>query len=97
MSVEFDTEKMEKALRAALIIAQQTEVMNEVIGDVASDFGVSKGIAKKLVTAYANDKLEKTQEKMEDERSSLSNAEVMIEAIENMSIEADEEELSEAE
>ena len=86
MAVEFDNEKMEKALKAALIIAQQTEIMNEVIGDISADFGVSKGIAKKIITAYANDKLEKTQEKMEDERSSLANAEMLIEAVEGMGL-----------
>lgn len=90
MSVEFNSEKMETAMRAALIIAQQQEVLNEVLGDIASDFGVNKGTAKKLITAYAADKLEKTQEKIEDERSSLANAEVMIEAIENMSFDPED-------
>jgi len=90
MAVEFDQEKMETAMKAALIIAQQTEVLNEVIGDIAADFGVNKGTAKKIINAFAADKLEKTSEKMEDERSSLANADVMIEACENMSIEAED-------
>lgn len=90
MSVEFDNEKMETAMKAALIIAQQTEVLNEVIGDIAADFGVNKGTAKKIINAFAADKLEKTQEKLEDERSSLANAEVMIEAVENMSFDAED-------
>lgn len=90
MAIDFDNEKMETAMKAALIIAQQTEILNEVIGDIASDFGVNKGTAKKIINAYAADKLEKTQEKLEDERSSLANAEVMIEAVESMSFNGDE-------
>ena len=48
MAIDFDNEKMETAMKAALIIAQQTEILNEVIGDIASDFGVNKGTAKKI-------------------------------------------------
>lgn len=90
MSIEFDTEKMETAMRAALIISQQTEILNDVIGDIASDFGVNKGTAKKIINAFAADKLEKTSEKIEDERSSLANAEVMIEAVEGMNFDSEE-------
>ncbi len=85
MAVEFDIEVMESAMKSALIISQQTEILNEAIGTLATTFGVNKGTAKKIITAYAADKLEKTAEKMEDERSSLSNASTLLEAVENMS------------
>lgn len=84
---DFNKEKLENAIRAQLIISQQEEIINESIGDIAADFGVNKSIAKKIIKAFAQDTLEKTQEKMEDERSSLANAEVMMEAIESLSIE----------
>ena len=90
MAIEFDQEKMETAMKSALIIAQQTEILNEVLGDIAADFGVNKPTAKKIINAFAADKLEKTSEKMEDERSSLANADVMIEACENMSFSAED-------
>jgi|SaaInlStandDraft_4_1057021.scaffolds.fasta_scaffold116170_2 hypothetical protein len=89
MAIEFDNAKMQEALRASLIIEQQTEVLNDVIGDVAGDFGVNKPTAKKIIKAYAKDTLEKTQEKLEDERSSLANAEVMIEAVEGLTMDTD--------
>ena len=87
---EFDQEKLEEVIKAQLIISQQEEIINDNIGDIAADFGVNKSIAKKIIKAFAQDKLEKTQEKMEDERSSLANAEVMMEAVENLSVEAPE-------
>jgi len=90
MAIEFDTEQMETVMKSALIIAQQTEIINENIGDIAATFGVNKPTANKIIKAFAADKLEKTQEKMEDERSSLANAEVMMEAVENMSVEVPE-------
>jgi len=90
MTVEFKQETMETAMKCALIIDQQTEIFNEAIGELAADFGVSKSIAKKIVTAFAKDKLEKTGEKMEDERSALANADMMIEAVENMSFDAED-------
>lgn len=90
MAVEFDVKVMTDAMRAALIIAQQQEILNEAVGTLAGSFGVNKGTAKKLITAFAMDKLEKTAEKMEDERSSLANAEIFIESIENMSFEAED-------
>lgn len=90
MAVEFKQETMESAMRASLIIAQQNEILGEALGELAGDFGVSKGIAKKIVTAFAKDTLEKTQEKMEDERSALANADVMLEAVENMSFDPED-------
>jgi len=90
MAIEFDTEVMENAMRASLIIAQQEEILNEALGTLAADFGVSKGIAKKIIKAFAADKIEKTQEKMEDERSALANADLMLEAVENMSFEPED-------
>jgi len=90
MSMEITTEStetLEEALRAALIIEQQTEILNESISALASEFGVSKGIAKKIIMAFAKDKLEKTQEKLEDERTALSNADTFIQVVENMSLE----------
>lgn len=90
MSIDFDNEKMTTAMKAALIISQQTEILNDVIGDIASDFGVNKGTAKKIINAFAADRLEKTSEKIEDERSSLANAEVMIEAVESMNFDTEE-------
>jgi len=90
MAVEFSTEVMEDAMRASLIIEQQAEILNEALGTLAGEFGVTKGIAKKIITAFAKDKMEKTQEKMEDERSALANADVMLEACENMSFEAED-------
>ncbi len=90
MAVDFKQETMENAMRASLIIAQQNELLNEALAELAGDFGVSKGIAKKIVTAFAKDTLEKTQEKMEDERSALANADVMLEAVENMSFDPED-------
>jgi len=90
MAIEFDSEVMENAMRASLIIAQQDEILNEALGVLAGGFGVSKGIAKKIIKAFAADKMEKTQEKMEDERSALANADVMLEAVENMSFEPED-------
>jgi len=84
--MNINTETMEKVMKAALIIEQQQEIINENIGEIASAFEVNKSIAKKIITAYAKDKLEKTQEKIESDRVSLSNAEILIEAVENMSI-----------
>lgn len=83
--IDFDNEKFHEVIRAQLIIAQQEDIVKENIGTVADDFGVSKAIAKKIIKAYCVDTLEKTQEKLEDERSSLANAEVLIEAIEDIS------------
>lgn len=74
-------EKLTETIKAQLIIAQQDEVIKEFIGDIADHFGVSKAIAKKIIKSYAMDTLEKTQEKMEDERSSLANIETLIEAV----------------
>jgi len=90
MAIDFSTEIMENAMRAALIIAQQEELLNESLGELAADFNVSKGIAKKIIKAFAADKLEKTQEKMEDERTALANADSMLEAVENMSFEPED-------
>lgn len=90
MAVEFDQKVMENAMRAALIIEQQNEILGEALGELAGDFGVSKGIAKKIVMAFAKDTMEKTQEKMEDERSALANADVMLEACENMSFDPED-------
>lgn len=90
MAIEFSTEKMENAMRAALIIAQQQEILDENATELAGDFGVSKSIAKKIVAAFAQDSLEKTQEKMEEQRSALANADVMLEAVENMSFDPED-------
>ncbi len=90
MAVEFKQDTMENAMRAALIIEQQNEVLGEALGELAGDFGVTKGIAKKIIMAFAKDKMEKTQEKMEDERSALANADVMLEACENMSFDPED-------
>jgi len=84
--INFDNEKMTEALKCGLIIAQYEEKMKELIPGIADDFGVSKAIAKKIIKAYCVDTLEKTQEKLEDERASLVNAEIMIEAIENVTV-----------
>jgi len=51
---------------------------------------VNKGTAKKIIMAYAKDSLQKTQEKLEDERSSLANVESMIEAVEGITIDTEE-------
>lgn len=93
---DFDNGQMTEALKSALIITQQTEILNEILPDVASDFGLTKSMAKKIVMAYAKDNLSKTQEKMEDERSALANAEVMIEAIEGVSVSTDVDDLPES-
>jgi hypothetical protein len=90
MAVEFSIEKMEDAMRASLIIQQQNEILGEALSELAGDFGVSKALAKKIVTAYAKDTLEKTSEKLEDERSSLANADVMIDSLENMSFDPED-------
>jgi len=74
-------EKLTKAITAQLIISQQEEIIKEYIGDISDNFGVTKTIAKKIIKAYCLDKMEKTQEKMEDERSSLANIETFIEAV----------------
>ena len=87
---DFDSEKMTEAMKAALIIEQQSDVLNELIPAIADSFGVNKGTAKKIIMAYAKDSLAKTQEKLEDERSSLSNVEAMIEAVEGITIDTEE-------
>ena len=87
---DFDSEKMTEAMKAALIIEQQSDVLNELIPAIADSFGVNKGTAKKIIMAYAKDSLAKTQEKLEDERSSLANVEAMIEAVEGITIDTEE-------
>jgi hypothetical protein len=82
--IEFDNGRVTEVLRACLIIAQQQELIDEVIPDIAEEFGVSKGAVKKICMAYAKDTLQKTQEKLEDERSMLANVELLIEAVENI-------------
>lgn len=74
-------EKLTELIKAQLIIAQQEEIFKEHIGDVADHFGVTKPIAKKIIKSYAQDTLEKTQEKLEDERSSLANIDTLIDAV----------------
>jgi hypothetical protein len=86
---DFDSEKMEEAMKAALIIEQQADILNELIPAIADSFGVNKGTAKKIIMAYAKDTLAKTQEKLEDERSSLANVEAMIEAVEGITIDTE--------
>jgi hypothetical protein len=83
--IEFDNGRVTEVLRACLIIVQQQEMIDEVIPDIADEFGVSKGSVKKICMAYAKDTLQKTQEKLEDERSMLANIELLIEAVENIS------------
>lgn len=90
MDVKVNEDTMKTAMTAGLIIQQQTEILNESLGELAGDFGVSKSIAKKIIMSYCKDTLEKTGEKLEDERNSLSQAEVLIEACENMSFDPDE-------
>lgn len=85
--IDFDNDKVTEALRSCLIIAQQQEILSEIIPDIAADFGVSKGAVKKICMAYANDALQKTQEKLEDERASLANVELLIEAVEGIKVE----------
>lgn len=87
---DFDSEKMTEAMKAALIIEQQSDILNELIPSIADSFGVNKGTAKKIIMAYAKDSLAKTQEKLEDERSSLANVEAMIEAVEGITIDTEE-------
>jgi len=87
--IDYDNGKMTEALRSALIIEQQNEILNEIIPTIAEEFGVNKGTAKKIIMAYAKDTLAKTQEKLEDERSSLANATVLIEAIEGVTVSTD--------
>ena len=84
MSTPFDREKMTDAMKAALIIEQQSDILNDLLPSIADEFGVNKGTAKKIIMAYAKDTLAKTQEKLEDERSSLANVESMIEAVEGV-------------
>jgi len=76
-------------MKAALIIEQQQEILNDLIPNIADDFGVNKGTAKKIIMAYAKDTLQKTQEKLEEERSSLANVEAMIEAVEGVVIDTE--------
>lgn len=90
MAVDFKQDTMTAAMTASLIIQQQNEILNEALTELAGDFGVSKSIAKKIIVAFSKDTLEKTGEKMEDERNSLISADVMIEACENMSFDPDE-------
>ncbi len=80
---------MQEALKAYLIIEQQQDILKEIVPTIADFYAVNKVTAKKILMAYAKDTLEKTSEQMENERSSLSNAEVMITAVENISVTAD--------
>jgi hypothetical protein len=86
MTLNFDQDTLREALKAALIIEQQQEILNDCLAKIAEDFGVNKSIAKKIIFAFAKDKIEKTQEKIEEERTALSNAEVMLEVVENITI-----------
>ena len=86
MVEKINMETLETAMRAALIIEQQEEILNEALKEIATEIGVSKSIAKKIVKAYAKDQLEKTQEKLEEQRQSLTNAEMLIEIVENASV-----------
>jgi hypothetical protein len=86
---EFNNENITEAMKAALIIEQQQEILNDLIPNIADDFGVNKGTAKKIIMAYAKDTLQKTQEKLEEERSSLANVEAMIEAVEGVVIDTE--------
>jgi valyl-tRNA synthetase len=88
-TLNFDQDTLREALKSALIIEQQQEILNECLGKLAEDFGVNKSIAKKIIFAFAKDKMEKTQEKIEEERTSLSNAEVMLEVVENITIDTE--------
>jgi len=84
--IDFDNARVNECLRCALIIAQQQELMSEIIPDIAEEFGVSKGVVKRVAMAYANDQLQKTQEKLEDERSMLANVELLIEAVDGIKL-----------
>ena len=86
----FDNDKMIEALKAALIIEQQSDILGNLLPNIADEFGVNKATAKKIIMAYAKDSLQKTQEKLEDERSSLANVESMIEAVEGITIDTEE-------
>ena len=80
---------MQEALKSFLIIEQQQDILKEILPSIADNFGVNKPTARKILAAYAKDTLEKTSEKMEDERNSLANAETMISAIENVVVTPD--------
>ena len=80
---------MQEALKAFLIIEQQQDMLKEILPTIVDNFGVNKPTAKKILAAYAKDTLEKTSEKMEDERNSLANAETMISAVENVVVAPD--------
>lgn len=80
---------MQEALKAFLIIEQQQDMLKEILPTIADNFGVNKPTAKKILAAYAKDTLEKTSEKMEDERNSLANAETMISAVEGVVVAPD--------
>ena len=77
---------MQEALKAFLIIEQQNDMLKEILPIIADNYGVNKPTARKILAAYAKDTLEKTSEKMEDERSSLANAETMITDVENITV-----------
>ena len=82
-------DKMVEAVKCGLIIEQQSELLKELLPTIADEFGVTKSIAKKIIMSFAKDTLAKTQEKLEDERSSLANVEGMIEAIECITVDAE--------
>lgn len=84
--LDFDNGRMLEALRASLIIAQQQELLDEMVPDIAEEFGVSKSAVKKICRAYAQDALQKTQEKLEDERTQMANIEVLIEAVDGIKL-----------
>jgi len=83
-------EKTQDALKAYLIIEQQQAILKDILPSIADAYGVNVATAKKILIAYAKDTLEKTSEKIEDERNSLANAETMISAIENLVVEKPE-------
>lgn len=83
-------ELMQEAITAYLIIEQQQEKLKEILSPIADSFGVNLPTTKKILVAYAKDTLDKTSEKMEEERNSLANADTMISAIENLVIEPPE-------
>lgn len=89
MNIEFDQEVLNDILRAYLIIATQEDIIKEKMGEIATAFGVSKSLASKIAKSWCNDQLEKTTEKLQEERHSLANAELFIEACENSAIPKD--------
>jgi len=86
-------EKINDAIKAALIIEQQNEMLKEMIGEISATYGVKKSVIKKLIMASARSSLDKAHEKIDEERETLNNAETFINVLASIDVDSIDTEL----